>query len=395
MKRILVLTPRFPYPVIGGDRLRIYKLCEALSKSYSLTLLSLCETKDELNYQIKDDVFSEVHRVFLPKYRSILNCVIRIPTSLPLQIAYYKSREYEKKVAELLPLHDGSLSHLIRVGDYVRYASGKNILEMTDAISLNYKRVCDLGDKKSLRGLIYRFEQKRLEMYERTVAQDFEMVSLVSEVDRNYLFSDVNVNAKVYSNGVDTEMLIYRKRTINTATPVELVFIGNMHSLQNMDAVKWFAKNILPNLNKTSFQYRLKVIGKIRENDALTLNNLPNVFCTGSVPDINEAAATGHIGICPVRLGAGIQNKVLEYMSLGLPCITSEVGFEGIGAVRGREIMVANSCIEYINSLEEIILQPDLYNSISLNARKFVEDKFSWHSKLAPFVSDVHAIVGE
>ncbi|EPJ5086310.1 glycosyl transferase family 1, partial [Escherichia coli] len=50
MKKILVLTPRFPYPVIGGDRLRIYKICEELSKRYSLTLLSLCENNDEMSY---------------------------------------------------------------------------------------------------------------------------------------------------------------------------------------------------------------------------------------------------------------------------------------------------------------------------------------------------------
>ncbi|MEL9511194.1 glycosyl transferase family 1, partial [Escherichia coli] len=61
MKKILILTPRFPFPVIGGDRLRIYKICENLSKKYDLTLLSLCESEKEMNMQIEDNVFKKVY----------------------------------------------------------------------------------------------------------------------------------------------------------------------------------------------------------------------------------------------------------------------------------------------------------------------------------------------
>lgn len=67
-KQILVLTPRFPFPVIGGDRLRIYKICKELSKHYDLTLLSLCDKREELNYEYDREVFSSVHRVMTPTY---------------------------------------------------------------------------------------------------------------------------------------------------------------------------------------------------------------------------------------------------------------------------------------------------------------------------------------
>ncbi|EEU9219099.1 glycosyl transferase family 1, partial [Escherichia coli] len=73
MKKILVLTPRFPYPVIGGDRLRIYKICEELSKRYSLTLLSLCENNDEMSYHPDDGVFTDIIRIKQSKILSYLN----------------------------------------------------------------------------------------------------------------------------------------------------------------------------------------------------------------------------------------------------------------------------------------------------------------------------------
>ena len=63
MKKILVITPRFPYPVIGGDRLRIYEICKELSRKYSLTLVSLCESNEEMTYPIPDDgVYTSVYR---------------------------------------------------------------------------------------------------------------------------------------------------------------------------------------------------------------------------------------------------------------------------------------------------------------------------------------------
>ena len=83
MKKILILTPRFPYPVIGGDRLRIYEVCKELSKKYELTLLSLCENKEELSYEVDDHLFKSIHRVLLPKYRSYLNCLLSLPFDKP------------------------------------------------------------------------------------------------------------------------------------------------------------------------------------------------------------------------------------------------------------------------------------------------------------------------
>lgn len=85
-KQILVLTPRFPFPVIGGDRLRIYKICKELSKHYDLTLLSLCDKREELNYEYDREVFSSVHRVYLSKKKSILNVIFSLFSNTPYRL---------------------------------------------------------------------------------------------------------------------------------------------------------------------------------------------------------------------------------------------------------------------------------------------------------------------
>ncbi|EEJ9033714.1 glycosyltransferase [Salmonella enterica subsp. enterica serovar Oslo] len=387
-KRILVLTPRYPFPVVGGDRLRIYKICKELSKNYNLTLLSLCDKKEEMDYEYDEQVFCSVHRVYLPKIRSLINVAFSLLSKTPLQIGYYKSKKFENKLKSLIAEHDASLSHLIRVGDYVKDDSGIKILEMTDAISLNYKRVKENASLMSLKGLIYSFEQKRLEQYERNIIASFDLATLVSQVDYDYLYPEKPANVIVCGNGVDATSLPFTSRQIDINKTITLIFIGNLYSLQNMDGVRWFCKEVLPFLNEYG-NFKFKIIGRITEKDKKWLENQSGVIVTGEVDSITHAAQDGHIGICPIRLGAGIQNKVLEYMALGLPCISSTVGFEGLGATGGKEIYVANTKEEYLQTINNFIINPDKYAETARSAKLFIDDNFSWEAKLNPYIKKI------
>lgn len=387
-KKILVLTPRFPYPVIGGDRLRIFKLCEELSKKHDLILLSLCDDKKEMSYEVNDGVFKEIHRVYLPKYHSYINSLFSLISNKPLQVAYYKSSAFKRKLDTLLLDCDAVFCHLIRVGDYVKDVNKTKFLEMTDAISLNYKRVREVKGKVGFKSLIYSFEQKRLEQYERNIAASFDLTTFVSETDSDFLYPGKMDNVIVAGNGVDTSILPFKSRNIDPEQSIELVFIGNMLSLQNMDAVLYFSKKILPVLNERR-KYIFKVIGKISEKDRVTLNSIPNVLTTGTVHSVVDASKNGHIGICSMRLGAGVQNKVLEYMALGMPCITSRVGFEGIGAINNKEIIIADHPDDYIIAIEKLVSDTNYYKSVASHARAFVETNYSWETQLSNFINSV------
>ena len=207
-RRLLILTPRYPYPVIGGDRLRIYQICKSLSREFQLTLLSLCESKSELEMPFPDDgVFNSIERIFMPRWRSWLNCVAALPTEMPLQIAYYRNSEFFKRSAVLHSQHDATLVHLIRSSDAIRNLPGAKFLEMTDAISLNYDRIRKTGHAKNdWRSHVFSLESRRLRRYEEEVVDHFDHSFLVSEVDRQFLFENQNSRlnkVSVCSNGVD------------------------------------------------------------------------------------------------------------------------------------------------------------------------------------------------
>lgn len=389
--RVLVLTPRFPYPVVGGDRLRIHAICRTLAREHSLTLLSLCERSEEFDPAlVTDDVFDRIERVRLPRWRSLAQVAAALPGRTPLQVAYYRSQAFARKVSALLPEHDLAFAHLIRTGDYLLGTNGPpTMLEMTDAISMNYERVRRQGGA-GLRGRVYAAEQARLLAYERRMPAEFSAVSLIAGADARYLWGErVADNVVVASNGVDTDRLPFRDRA---GARRIAAFIGNVHSAQNMDACRHFVADILPLLSADDLA-EFRVVGRIHDADAAWLRAHARVTVTGEVPSIPEAVADARIGVCPVRIGAGVQNKVLEYMALGLPAVCSPVGHEGIDAVAGEELLVAADPAGFAAELRRLNDDPALYARVAERGRAFVEARHGWDAALAPLTDEVRRLV--
>ena len=390
MKSLLVLTPRYPYPVIGGDRLRIYFMCKVLSKQFRLTLLSLCESEAELTAALPEDgVFERIERIYHPKWRSRLNTLLALPTRRPLQNAYYWSAEFNERIRQLAPMHDAVLAHLIRTGDAIRELKQPKFLEMTDAISLNYARVGrDGSNALDIRSLIYRIESRRLEAYERAVVDDFDHSFLVSSVDRQFLFGDQPgrlARVTVASNGVDLSGLPFNF----TPVPGDLIFIGNMTTLQNLDAVQFMAREVLPLVRRELPGVHLRVIGRIGSNERSLLERFEGVIVTGQVDSMALAAHGGAVGVCPMRLGAGVQNKVLEYMALGLPTVSTSIGLEGFQARDGIEILVADEPEAFAVRVLQLLRDRVAAESMARAARVYVEQQHTWEAMLQPMVTAI------
>lgn len=385
---ILVLAPRYPYPVVGGDRLRIYQQCKELSKYYSLTLIALCESEKELMMPVLDDgVFSRVERIYHPKIKGWWNVFKGFWSKQPLQISYYRSEKFLRRARELQKEHVAIFSHLIRVGDMVKEFPGVKFLEMTDAISLNYYRIRE----SKVFGLIpwvYGLEYDRLKVYEKKIPQNFDKCFLVSEVDFQFLFNEdalLKERVSVVGNGVDVESLSYN---FNPKAR-DLIFIGNMNTVPNMDAVQFMASEVLPKVRRYAPDVRLKVVGRIGPSQRRKLSRFSGIDVVGEVESIRKAVSDGGIGVCSMRLGAGVQNKLLEYMALGLPAVVTNIGLEGVSARQGLEVAVADTSSDFADEILKLLNNPELAEKQALAARKFVEANHGWSKVLEPMISVV------
>ena len=382
-KRLLILSPRFPYPMIGGDRIRIFHICKGLSHSFELSLLTLCETKEELGVPLPDGLFSQVHRVYLPRWRSYLNAARAIPTALPLQVAYYRSPEFQALVNRLLPQHDAVLAHLIRMGQYVEGRPVPAILEMTDAISLNYQRVAELPDVTNWMKIVYSFERSRLLRYEQSALRKFRRVWLVSDVDRNFLATEHDRHVEVIPMGVDLLRLSFGTRSGDA-----IAFIGKMATLQNQDACFHFVRDIFPRIRER-VKVKFRVIGDIPNRVADKLLAYQDVEVTGRYDDVDQAISGAFCAVCPMRAGAGMQNKILEYMALGLPCLTSRVGLEGINAIENEHILVYDRVEEAAEKVIALRCDPGLRMKFARQGRALVEQFHDWNNLYPMFTSSI------
>lgn len=381
-KRLLVLTPRFPFPPIGGDRLRILQVCRQLSAEYELTLLSLCGTREELEAPVETNgIFSAIHRVYHPLWRRAWGVAGALPTRTPLQVGYYRNSEFARRLLELAPNHDGILAHLIRTGDYLKDIAAPKFLEMTDAISLGYSRAGEIGKGGLIRSLVYRFELPRLLRYEVEAIRNFDLVVLVSGVDRDFLVQDGDAeNILVCPVGVDVNAFPFNYAPDGKT----IVYIGNMTSHQNIDAVNHFVRDIFPLIRARIPGAQFRVVGRIEARTRREFERQIGVSVTGAVDAVPGSVIGASAGVCPIRFGAGMQNKLLEYMALGIPAVTSRIGLEGLNATPDRHLLVADSPRQWAEKVCWLLEDGARARLIALSARELVEKQYSWTATIAP-----------
>jgi len=387
--KLLVLTPRFPFPQIGGDRLRIYQICRQLSAICDLTLLSLCATRDELREPIDSrGLFTAVHRVYHPRWKRACGVLSVLASRTPLQVGYYRNREFSRLVRELAPSHDGILAHLIRAGDYIRDFSMPKFIEMTDAISLAYARTTHLKLGDTLQSLAYRIEISRIEEYERQTLRKFDLAILVSTIDRDHLARNSDAkNILICPVGVDLSAFPFNYSPDGRT----IVFIGNLTSHQNLDAAHYFAAEILPLVRARIPAAVFKVVGRIGPKARQSLERHTGVSVTGAVDSVPYAVRGASAGVCPVRFGAGMQTKLLEYMALGIPAVTSPIGLEGLSAEPERHLLLADSPEQWADQVCALLKDREHSRSMALAARSLVEQHYSWTATLAPLCSAIQA----
>jgi glycosyltransferase involved in cell wall biosynthesis len=397
-RRILVLAPRDPYPVTGGDRLRIHRMARELARHHELTLLTLCRSPRERDAPAPSDgVFSRVHRVLLPRWRSCVSALAALPTREPLQVAYYRSREFRAAVERLAPAHDVVLTHLIRTAEYARDVSCLRVLEMTDAISMSMQRAARRGAGCfDPRRLLYAIEGARMPSYERRVAQDFDTVLLTSSVDNDFLFDvpgDDQRRVMIVPNGVDLPHApVPGQRSRHSD---EIVFVGNLHTLQNFDAVWFFARKVLPAIRASRRDAIFRVIGPVRWLAARRLAAIPGVRVEGMVPELSEALATARVGVCPTQAGAGVQNKVLDYLANGLAVVCSPVGLEGLRARVGEHVLLADAPDEWADSVVGLLTDEAVAQRLADAGRALVTRDYRWDQCMLPLLRRLEQLSGD
>lgn len=388
--RIFYITPRVPYPIDKGDKLRAYYQIKYLSQKHKIYLFACDENcnSQELYAPLKE--FCEGITILpLNRIKIAANLINGITKDYPLQTSYYYSSEFQKildeKIDEFKP--DIIICQLIRGAEYVR--NKKNIPRIIDYVDVISKGLERRITKSTLPlKLVLSLEHNRAIKYENKTHNDFDASLIITEEDRKLLpFDSRNVN--VIANGIDMEYF----HPFESDKKYDLFFSGNLSYPPNVDASIYIVNEILPIVKKSIPNLKVLIAGATPHKKVLALQS-EHVEIKGWVDDIRDYYKEAKVFLAPLRIGTGLQNKILQAMAMKIPCITSELTKKGISEMEGDYLLVGKNAESYAELAIKLLKDKNYGEEIATNGYNFVKEYFNWHSiinKLESVILNVHS----
>ena len=264
------------------------------------------------------------------------------------------------------------------------FPHARRVVDFCDVDSDKWRQYAD--QKHWPMSWLYRHEARQLLAYERTVARDCDASLFVSQPEAD-LFRQLAPEsaAKIgfFNNGVDTDYFSPARSYASPYAPGEraVVFTGAMDYWPNVDAVQWFAADVMPHLTARFADLRFYIVGARPTAAVQALARLPGVVVTGTVPDVRPYIAHAEVAVAPLRIARGIQNKVLEAMAMATPVVVSPQALEGIEAMPGTDLVLALDAAGFVAAVAALLAVAD--TTIGQVARATVEKSYSWPNNLA------------
>lgn len=378
--RILFLTSRIPYPPHRGDKLKIWNLMKQLAQRHDIFLLTFIQSKEEERFIAPlKEVCRDVEIVYLPLWRSLLNCLTALFGKEPFQVAYYRSPAMDHLLSQAIHRLQPDVlhTHLIRMAQYTATRETfPRVLDMTDAVSLYLSRFRD-AQANPLKKWALGLELKRMQEYESIIAR-YDRALVCSQTDKEFLQRrGSGLKLDLLRNGVDLDAFSINGEI--DSDPYRIIFSGNMSYYPNIDGAKFLVREIFPLVKQSIQQARLYIVGQNPPAQVVSLASA-EVIVTGFVPDMRAEYLKSAIAVSPIRFGAGTLNKVLEPSALGIPVVSTSIGWEGLGLEKDKEILVANDARGIADAIIRLLKDSTLRHTMGQQAARKVRATSGWES---------------
>ena len=372
--KIFVILSRFPYPLEKGDKLRAYNQIKCLSKNNEIHLCALSDIPIKKEYiNALEPWCDSIHVIPISKPGIAFNIFRAFLIGLPLQVGYFYQAQAKRKIKKLLDKiqPDHIYAQLLRVTEYVKDCSLPKTLDYQDVFSMGVLRRSQTANL--LFRPILKMEYRRLLKYEEDIFDFFDHKTIISEPDRDLIPHPQKNEIEIVINGVDTDFF----RPMNIPKTHELVFTGNMAYPPNVNAAEFLAKEILPLVHKKMPEVRLVLAGAQPTPAVEALKN-KYITVTGWLDDIRSSYAGSHIFIAPMRIGTGLQNKLLEAMSMKIPSITSTLASKALPVTDGKELRIGQRAEDFAQIILDLLQHPEEAQQMAERAYAFVHENYNW-----------------
>jgi glycosyltransferase involved in cell wall biosynthesis len=378
MKKILLITPRYPFPILGGDKDRFVGIAKTLSKKNQIDIVSISNEYHKKNNNLSHKIIVFKINFFLRIFYSIFFLF----KANPMQVSFYYSEIVKKYIKKIMNKYDAIIFHGIRSAQYLPESfRGKKILEMTDLMSLNFKKIYKAMPFYNPLKYIYLTESFLIKKYENNICKKFDKIILIS---KNDLYEEKNIKFKkkisVIPSGISLNKKIYRFNVKN----YKIIFLGNIKYYPNKIACYNFVKNIIPIISKKFKNIEFHVIGKINFIDKFLLGKNNRIKIHGPVNNIKRILKNSICCINNVNIATGFQTKTLTYMSYGLPTLALKKA-KNNEFKDNKEIIYFKNNDELIKKIIKVKNNKKFSEAISKICYSRISKNYSWDKRLLKY----------
>lgn len=374
--KIFVLLPRVPYPLEKGDKLRAFNQIKQLAKHNEIVLCALndnAKVNEQDAFRALQPYCLSVNFIRINKLQILLGLVFAFFKGLPMQCGYFYSRKAVKKIDSLIAKHKPDMLYcqLLRTAEYIRRKSLPKAIDYQDIFSYGMKRRADIAS--CFTRPVFNMEYRRLKRYEAATFEDFDICTIISEPDRALFPHDKREEILIIPNGVDHDYF----KPKECEKKYDLVFTGNMSYPPNVNAVDYMANEIMPIVWETRPETTLYIAGATPDPRVKKAAS-ERIIVSGWLDDIREAYAQSRVFIAPMRIGTGLQNKLLEAMSMHLPAITSPLANASLGAKPDEEILIGGNAKELAQHIITLLTDKERAGQIAQAGYDFTNRVYDW-----------------
>ena len=381
--KLLVLTSRFPLPLDKGDKLRIYYQLKELSKHFNIVLVSITD-KIPVQENLNDlkSMCKSVYIIRHGKLNASLNTLLSIVSfkKTAAQCAYFYSKKINNKIDSIISAEapDQIYCQLLRTYQYVKDVEIPKTLDLMDAFSTGAAMRSVEGS--FIHKWFWKRESELLKTAESEAVQFFDNTTVISQLDKVRL-SHVK-GLKVVNNGINSTFF----KKCNNPAIYDAVFVGNLGYYPNISAVKYIAGKIIPGY-QSMYKHSLMVniVGpnsiKIKAWESNGLN------IGGWYEDVKEGFCSGRVFLAPIFEGIGQQNKILEAMAIGIPCITTPDVAKALGMEHGNQLLTAETAKSFCICINHLLSNKKFEKELVQRAQQFVRSNYKWKEVCQPLIN--------
>jgi sugar transferase (PEP-CTERM/EpsH1 system associated) len=385
---LLFLAHRIPYPPTKGDKIRSYHLLVHLAKRFRVHLGTFVDDPADLPFADQVQEYCESTAIF--RVRPLvqrLKGLRALITGESITVPYYRDARLQSWVNATVDRFEIGrvLAYSSSMAQYVlgqRFERARKVIDFVDVDSDKWQQYAT--SKPAITAWIYRREAAKLAAFERLAASGGGLNTFVSEAEAEYfrrVSADCRSRIVGVPNGVDAGFFA-PDPGFECPFPVNtrrIVFTGAMDYWANADAVMWFARDVFPAIKRRFPNVLFYIVGRNPSREVRKLAS-EGVVITGSVSDVRPFLQYADVAVAPMRIARGIQNKILEAMSMGRPVVATARGVEGIDARDGKEILVASD--EQALALQVARVLSGQEGEMGARARQKVICKYNWNVNL-------------